>query len=176
MPKLDIQTIQLALVAAVALLMLFQMIVLLAVFFVIRKAVRSIRADIENLRSSVAPLINNTRDLITRLTPRIEETAGDLAVFARHLRTQVADVQSAADEIVERVKRQASRIDTMLSNVLDAVERASVFMADTVAKPMRQISAVLASAKAVVESLRTMDPAAARSRPNNAPGDDDMFV
>jgi uncharacterized protein YoxC len=176
MPKLDNQTIQLALVAAVALLMLFQMIVLLAVFFVIRKAVRSIRADIENLRSSVAPLINNTRDLITRLTPRIEETAGDLAVLARNLRTQVADVQSAADEIVERVKRQASRIDTMLSNVLDAVERASVFMADTVAKPMRQLSAILASAKAVVESLRTVDPAAARSRPNHAPGDDDMFV
>ena len=89
---------------------------------------------------------------------------------------QAADVQSAANEIIERVRRQASRLDTMLSNVLDAVERASVFMADTVAKPMRQLSAILASAKAVVESLRTVDPAAARSQSNRAPGDNDMFV
>jgi uncharacterized protein YoxC len=176
MPNLNNQTIQLALVAAVALLMLFQMIVLLAVFFVIRKAARSIREDIEKLRSSVAPIIYNTRELLTRLTPKIEETTSDLAALTRSLRMQAADVQSAADEIVDRVRRQASRLDTMLSNVLDAVERASVFMADTVAKPMRQLSAILASAKAVIESLRTVDPAAARSRPNHAPGDEDRFV
>ncbi len=176
MPNSDIQTIQLALVAAVALLMLVQMIVLLAVFLVIRKAARSMREDLEDLRSSVAPIIYNTRDLLTRLTPKFEETTSDLAVLTHNLRMQAADVQSAANEIVDRVRRQASRLDTMLSNVLDAVERASVFMADTVAKPMRQLSAILASAKAVVESLRTVDPAAARSQSNRAPGDKDMFV
>ena len=164
MPNSDTQTIQLALVAAVALLMLVQMIVLLAVFLVIRKAARSMREDLEDLRSSIAPIIYNTRDLLTRLTPKIEETTSDLAALTHSLRTQAADVQSAANEIVDRVRRQAGRLDTMLSNVLDAVERAGVFMADTVAKPMRQLSAILASVKAVVESLRTVDPAAARSQ------------
>jgi methyl-accepting chemotaxis protein len=176
MQNLDNQTIQLVLVAVVVLVMLVQTVVLLAVFFVIRKAARSMREDLEDLRSSVAPIIYNTRDLLTRLTPKIEETTSDLAVLAHSLRTQAADVQSAADEIVERVRRQAGRLDTMLSNVLDAVERASVFMADAVAKPMRQLSAILASAKAVVESLRTADPAAARSRSSRVPGDNDMFV
>ena len=176
MQNLDNQTIQLVLVAVVVLVMLVQTIMLLAVFFVIRKAVRSMREDLEDLRSSVAPIIYNTRELLTRLTPKIEETTSDLAVLAHSLRMQAADVRSAADEIIERVRRQASRLDTMLSNVLDAVERASVFMADAVAKPMRQISAILASAKAVVESLRTVDPAAARSQSSRAPGDNDMFV
>ena len=176
MPILDNQTIQLALVAAVALAMLLQAIVLLAVFIVIRKAARSIREDLEDLRSSIAPIIYNTRELLTRLTPKIEGTTADLAVLTHSLRMQAADVQSAADEIIERLRRQASRIDTMLSNVLDGVERAGVFMADTVAKPMRQLSAILASVKAVIESLRTVDPAAARSRSNHAPGDNDMFV
>jgi methyl-accepting chemotaxis protein len=110
------------------------------------------------------------------MTPKIEETTGDLAALAHTLRTQAADVQSAANEIVDRVRRQAGRLDTMLSNVLDAVERASVFMADTVAKPMRQLSAVLASVKAVVESLRTVDPAAPRSQSSRAHSDNDMFV
>jgi methyl-accepting chemotaxis protein len=176
MPNLDNQTIQLALVAAIALLMLFQTAVILALFLVTRKAVRSMREDLEDLRSSLAPIIYNTRDLLTRLIPKIEETTGDLAVLTHSLREQAADVQSTANEIIERVRRQASRLDTMLTNVLDAVERASAFMADTVAKPMHQLSAILASAKAVIESLRTVDPAAAHSRPNHAPGDDEMFV
>ncbi len=175
MPNLDTQTVQLVLVIAVALAMLLQAIALLAVFFVIRKAARSMREDLEDLRSSIAPIIYNTRDLLTRLTPKIEETTSDLAALTHSLRTQAADVQSAANEIVDRVRRQAGRIDTILSNVLDAVERAGVFMADTVAKPMRQLSAVLASVKAVVESLRTADTAA-RSQSSRANGDNDMFV
>jgi methyl-accepting chemotaxis protein len=164
------------LVAAVALLMLFQMIVLLALFFVIRKAARSIREDVKDLRSSVAPMIDNTRELITRLAPKIEQTTSDLAVLSRSLRMQAADVQSAANEIVDRVRHQASRLDTMMSNVLDAVDRASIFVSDTVAKPMRQLSAILASAKAVIEALRTAEPAVASSRPNHAPGNEDPFV
>jgi hypothetical protein len=176
MANLDNQTIQLALVVAIALAIVLQAIVLLALFLVIRKAARSIREDLEDLRSSIAPIIYNTRDLLTRLTPKIEETTSDLAVLTHNLRMQLVDVQTAADEIVERVRRQASRLDTMLSNLLDAVERASAFMADAVAKPMRQISAILASAKAVIESLRTADPAAVRAQANRANGDNDMFV
>lgn len=175
MPHLDNQTIQLALVAAVALAMLIQAIVLLAALVALRKLAKSIREEIEDLRSSVMPVIENTRDLFARLAPKIEETTSDLAVLTRALRDQTADVQAAADEIIARARRQASRIDTMLSSVLDAVDRAGVFMADTVAKPMRQLSAFLASAKAVVESLRTTE-GAQRADANRASGDNDLFV
>lgn len=176
MLNFDNQTFQIILVAAVALIALLQVIVLLALLTVIIKTARAVRKDLEDLRSSLAPIIYNTRDLLTRLTPKIEETTRDVAVLIHSLRTQAADVQSAADEIIGRVRHQAGRVDTMLSSVFDAVERASAFMADTVAKPVRQISAILASAKAVVESLRTVDPAAARSRSNQAHGDNDLFV
>ena len=67
-----------------------------------------------------------------------------------------------------RVRRQASRLDTLMTNVLDTVDRASNFMADAVAKPMRQFSAILASVKAAIESLRTYG-ACAPLRPVSAP-------
>jgi methyl-accepting chemotaxis protein len=175
MPKLDTPTIQLALVAMVALAMVIQAIVLLAALSALRKLAKSIREEIEDLRSTVMPVIENTRDLIARIAPKIEATTSDLAVLTRALRDQTADVQVAADEIVARVRRQASRIDTMLSSVLDAVDRANAFMADTVAKPMRQLSAFLASAKAVVESLRSTE-GASRADANRASGDNDLFV
>ncbi len=121
------------------------------------------------------PVIENTRDLLTRLTPKIEQTTADLAVLTHALRDQTADVQAAADEIIARAQLQARRLDSMLSNVLDTVDRAGSFMADTVTKPMRQLSAFLASAKAVIESLRRRKARRAREA-NRASGDNDMFV
>ena len=175
MPNLDNQTIQLALVAAVALAMLIQAIVLLAALIALRKLAKSIRQEMDDLRSSVMPLIENTRILFARVAPKIEQTTSDLAVLTRALRDQAADVQAAADEIIGRAQRQARRVDSMLSNVLDAVDRAGSFMADTVAKPMRQLSAFLASAKAVIESLRSTQ-GASRAEANRASGDNDLFV
>jgi len=175
MPKLDNQTIQLALFALIALAMLTQAIVLLVAFVSMRKAAKGIREQIDDLRFSILPVIENARDLFTRLAPKVEQTTDDLAALTRALRVQTADVQSAATEIVARARRQASRLDTMLSNVLDAIDRANAFMTDAIAKPVRQFSAVLASAKAVVESLRNSEPAS-RAKSNHAPGDNDMFV
>lgn len=175
MIKLDTQTLQLALVAMVALAMLLQAIVLLAVFIVIRKAVRAMRQDLENLRSSVMPIVDNTNELFRRVAPKVETTAEDLAAMTHSLRAQIADVQSAAAEIIARVRHEANRFDSMLSNLLDVVDRAGAFMTDTVAKPMRQLSGLLAAVKAVVESLRAAEHASP-SQPNRAQDDGDMFV
>ena len=175
MPNLDNRTIELALIVVVSLAMLIQAIMLVAAFIALRKLAKSIREEIEDLRSSAMPIIDQTRDLVTRIAPKIQETTADLAVLTRALRDQTADVQAAADEIIARARRQASRVDTMLTNVLDAVDRAGAFMAETVAKPMRQLSAFLASAKAVVESLRNAE-VAPRAEAPRTPGDNDLFV
>jgi ABC-type transporter Mla subunit MlaD len=175
MPNLDNQTIQLALVAAVALAMLIQAIVLLAALIALRKLAKSIRQEMEDLRSAIMPVIENTRILFARVAPKIEQTTSDLAVLTRALRDQAADVQAAADEIIGRAQLQARRVDAMLSSLLDAVDRAGSLMADTVTKPMRQLSAFLASAKAVIESLRSTE-GATRAGANRASGDNDLFV
>ena len=175
MPNLDNQTIQLAIVALVALSMLLQSVVLLAIFVILRKATRSMRDDIEDLRSSVLPVIDNVNELLARSAPKIEAAASDLAVLARNLREQTADVQTAATEILERVRRQSARVDSSLSSVFDSIDRAAGFMSGAISKPMRQLSGVLASIKAVVESLRsdTHGPHVPGAPPR---GDNDMFV
>jgi hypothetical protein len=175
MAKIDNQTVQLVLVALVAAAMLVQAFVLLAAFIAMRKAARSMDEKFEAFRSSVTPLIDNTRSLVTRLTPKIEGTADDLAALTHSLRIQVADVQSAADEIISRARVQATRLDSMFSHVLDTLDRTGHFMSDAVNKPMRQFSAILASVKAVVESLRGGVPEP-RSQASRARGDHDMFV
>jgi uncharacterized protein YoxC len=157
MPTLDSQTIELAFIAIAALALILQTIFLIVLATTISKAARSALEEIENLRSSVMPVIYSTREIITRVSPKIEEAADELAALTHSLRAQTADVQFAANEVIGRVQRITARLDGMASTVLDNVERAAEFMSDTVARPMRQITGVLASVRAIVDALRSVD-------------------
>jgi uncharacterized protein YoxC len=184
MPKIDNQTIMLAIVAVTALAVLLQAIILLAIFLSVRKAARSFKEQVEELRSTVMPVVNNTRDLIARVTPYVESTVYDVATMAHGLREQTEQMETTAKNMLERLRKQSSRVDAMLSSVLDAVDRAGVFLSNTVSKPARQLAGVLASIKAVVESLRASDaafrppppPPPEDFRDMRSPMDEDPFV
>jgi ABC-type transporter Mla subunit MlaD len=171
----DYPTIELILIVAVAVAMLFQSAILMALFVAMRKAIRSSSEQIESLRSSVTPLIENSHSLITRIGPKIEKTADNLAVVTHTLRVQTGDVQTAATEIIARVRTQANRLDALITDLLDGVDRAGGYLSDAVAKPMRQLSAILASIRAAIETLRS-DVPSPHSEPVSTPGDNDLFV
>jgi phage-related protein len=173
MQKLDSQTVQLIIVAAVALTMLLQAIVLLAILNVLRKSAQAIRQDIEELRTTVVPVIENVREFLTHTGPKIESAVVDIAAMSHNLRRQTADVQVAANGILDRLNKQSLRVDSMLTSIFDGVERATGFMSETVSKPMRQVAGLLASAKAIVESLRSDNPQA--HQPSDPHYDDNDF-
>lgn len=184
-------TILLAFVAIAAAALLFQAILLLALFLTMRKATRKLNDQLEDFRSAVTPVIYNTRDLLTRIGPKVEATVdttldlvhrvspkieiavAEMGEIAHGLKAQAAHFQSTAEEIVDSVRAQGRRVDTMLTGVLNTVDRAGGVVADAMRKPMRQIAGITASIRAVVESLRT--PPAAQSR-THATADKDMFI
>ncbi len=178
MPKLDNETILLVVAGVTALAMVVQTILLIAVFAAVRKAANAVREEVEDLRSSVMPLVYNARDLYERLAPKIEAAVGDVAEIAEGLRVQTAQLQTTALETMERLRRQTSRLDHMFTAVLDAVDRAGGFVAEAVSRPVRQMAGVLSSIKAVVESLRTTaaEPRPAHPGSQRPAGDKEMFV
>ena len=158
MQSLNHETIELILIAVTAAAVLLQALVLLAMYVALRKTSRSVLEQIEDFRSSVTPLIDNARGLLERVGPMVEGTAADIADVTHRLRVQAAEVEASAADILERVREQTSRIDEMFSGMLNAVDRAGDYVADTLTRPMRQVAGVLASIKAIVESLRTPIP------------------
>ena len=173
MPKFDQNTLLLAFVGVTAAAIVLQTIILFAVFVAVRKAARQVKDDVEDLRSSLMPVIYNTRDLFARLTPKIESAVDDLAAIASGLRTQTAEVQTSAIEIMGRLRKQSARLDVMFTAVLDAVDRAGGFVAEMVSRPVRQISGLMSSIRAAIESLRTPS---AEPRSTHSAADKDMFV
>ena len=172
---MNLQTTELIIVAAVAFVMLLQAIFMVALFVVVRKTITKLHDELNETRAAVTaviekvqpvveklpgivdkvpPIIENVRVLLAKNTPKIESAVADLVVAAQKLRAETSDIQVAATEIVGRVKRQSARIDGMTTKTLDAVEHAARFVTDTLGKPIRQLGAMLASARAVMDTLR----------------------
>jgi len=160
--------------------LVMQAIILLAIYIGVSKSTKHTKEQIDEVRASVMPVVDqtrevlgHTREVLVRLAPKVESTVTDFSELAKKLRSQAEDVEVAVDQILVRVRNQTSRIDTMFTGTLDAVDKASVFVAETVAKPVRKLSGVLAALKAIVESLRASDPSYQQQNIHN---DKDMFV
>jgi uncharacterized protein YoxC len=180
-------TIELACIGVAALALFVQTVILLALYRGMTKAAQSIKEEIEDLRSSVMPVVDSTRELVgstremldstralaVRVGPKVETAVTDVAELARVLREQAADVEALAGDVLERVRKQTARIDAMVSGTLDSVDKASAFVTEAVARPVRQLSGLLAGVKAIVESLRSTE---AGFREPGVHDDKDMFV
>lgn len=154
----NFQAVLTGLVAVIALAMLLQSIGLLIAVAVMRKATQRAEERFEEIRAAVMPVVERARAVFERMGPNIEKAASELSNLTEEVRSQTADVRSALVEIVGRAKHQAERVDGMVSGVLDGVDRAGTFVTETVQKPVRQITALVASFKAAVEALRASEP------------------
>jgi|ERR1039457_487433 uncharacterized protein YoxC len=153
--------------------LLVQAIVMLAFFLTIRKTVAAVQADVQELRTGIMPVLTKSRELMDQLGPKVDSIATDLAGLARTLREQGAEFQASTNEILGRVNRQAGRLDLMFTNVVDGVEHASNVVVNSVNGPVRQISAMIASAKAFLTVLTT---GKRETRQTRISADQDMFV
>lgn len=160
-------------VALTGVAVLFQAAILLAIFIALRKSVKSVHEKVEDLRATVLPVLNDTREFMGRVGPKIDSVATDMAELMHGLRTQGEELQYSATEILERVRRQTSRMDAMLTGVLNTIDRAGGFVTEAVSVPLRQMSAIAASAKAIFGALRNRTPVAAQT---HSAADKDMFV
>ncbi|MGC1424116.1 MAG: hypothetical protein WA354_10490 [Terracidiphilus sp.] len=160
-------------VGLTAFALLAQAIVMLAAFLMIRKKVSSLQSDVQELRTTAMPILTKSRETLEKVAPKLESVSADMAEIAQMLKKQSAEFQVVAGDILQRVHRQTSRVDTMFTQVVDGVERASNVVAHSVIKPARQVNAVLAGAKAFLNVLTT---GRRNERPADVVADQDMFV
>jgi uncharacterized protein YoxC len=173
MPNVNHETLKLVFVALTGLAVLLQALILLAIFIALRKTAQQVHEQVEDLRSTITPILTESREFLARVGPKLDSVAGDLAELAHGLRAQSVELQATTTEMLDRVRRQSSRVDAMFTSVLDTVDRASGVVSQKVRIPMRQLSAIAASIKAVVSTLRNGTPSPAQT---HSPADKDMFV
>ena len=178
------ETILIALVVAIGVLVLVQVVVMFAMFLAVRKGMQAASEHADEMKAKVNPVLDQSKELletarrlITRIEPKLETAASDLADITRTVSDEAKKMQASADEITERVRRQAARMDGMTTNALDNVDRAGRLLSTAVTTPLRQVSGVMAAAKAILDVLRT--PTAPRrhaARETQARQDEGQFI
>jgi methyl-accepting chemotaxis protein len=160
-------------VGITAFALLVQAIVMLVAFLALRKTVKSLQLDVQELRTSAMPILAKSRDTLEKVAPKLESVATDVAEIAHVLKRQSIEFQAVAGDILERVHRQTSRVDNMFTNMADGVEHASNVVVSSVGKPVRQLSAIMAGAKAF---LNVLTSGRRPSQQADVVADQDMFV
>jgi len=150
-----------------------QAIVMLVACIMMRKAVKAVQVDVQELRTTAMPILAKSRDTLEKVAPKIESVSADVADIASMLKRQTGEFQLVASDILDRVHRQTSRVDNMFTNMADGVEHASNVVVHSVGRPVRQLTAVLAGAKAFLSVLTT---GRRRDQQADVVADQDMFV
>lgn len=169
----DHETLLIIFVALTGVAVLLQALILLGMLLAMLRAIKFGQEKAEELRSMTLPMLTEAREFMSRVGPKVDSVATDVAELVHRVREEGAEMQLSANEILERVRRQTTRIDSMLTGVLDTVDRASGAVSHVVSVPLRQVSAFAAAAKAVFGALRNGSPAPART---HSAADKDMFV
>lgn len=160
-------------VGLTAFALLVQAIVMLAAFLTIRKKVASLQTDVHELHTKALPIIEKSRDTLERLSPKIDSVTTDITEVVRSLREQTYQFQAVAGDVLDRVHRQTSRVDHMFTGMVDGVEHAGNVVAGSVIKPVRQVNAILAGARAFLSVLAS---GRRSGEPSEVTSDQDMFV
>ena len=95
--------------------LLVQAIVMVAALVTVRKTVRALHEDVQELKTTAMPILAKSRETLDRVAPRIDSISKDMAVLAHTLREQGVELQATASEVLERVQRQTSRVDSMVT-------------------------------------------------------------
>ena len=192
MANSNLETLLIVFIAITGLSVLLQACVLLGMYLTMREAVTVAKEQADEYREKITPVLESSKkligtanelvvaskDLVAAIEPQLRIAATELAEMTISAREQADRLQITAEEVSEGVRRQAARVDGMTTSVLNRVDRFGNFLADAINVPIRQVSGVVAAAKAIVDTLRAPAPPRTHRAPGGARAEDekDLFV
>src|SRR5665213_529084 len=135
----------------VTLAVVLQVIVLLALLFAAKAAQRKAIEQVEQLRDDIRPFLETAGDVMDRvkdMTPRIRAITVNVHTASERLRDQVGHIDAVVGDVTGKTRRQVSRIDTMITDTLDAIANGTRVIQDNVMAPLRQIGGWMSAIRA----------------------------
>jgi hypothetical protein len=158
-------------IAAIAIVV--QMVILAAMFVVMRKTAMRFTEMAAQFQARVDPILLRTSRILEDSEERIASIISDAAEISRLARTQTQRVDRVFSDAVERLRVQVVRADHILTGTLEVIEEAGSKVRSTVWEPVRQVSAVLKGLKAGLDMIRGRER---RTASETAPQDEELFI
>lgn len=135
--------VQNAFVIVASLAIFFQAVMLIALFFSLRKTTQKMERLADQVETKAIPLLDSAKTLIDETGPRIKEISENMQEITTTVRGQVKRVDAVLDEVVDRTRLQIIRVDDMVSRTMDKVEETGEAMSRSVSMPIRHLSGLV---------------------------------
>jgi methyl-accepting chemotaxis protein len=143
--------------ATVALLvcLLIQAFVFLGLFLAARTALAKAETLATNASSKALPILEQIRFILEDLAPKIRAITANAVEISATARDQAKHVNSTVDDVVEKTRGQAARVDEMVTAALTGVAHAASTLQEGVRKPARRVSSMVEELRHKVEDVRS---------------------
>jgi hypothetical protein len=146
-----------SIVAAVALVV--QVVILIALFFELRRTTDNINKLMTDLHTRIGPIITRTQILLEDTQPKISTMVSDAAHIVYLARGQAQKVDRVMTDAADRLRGQLVHADRILTGTLEAVEDAGAKFRHNFWKPVQKASALVQGIKVGLDLLRSRRPA-----------------
>ena len=153
-------------VAAAALVV--QIFLLAGLYYSAREA----RRRVSSFADRWEPVADSTWRTVEETRHQVKEISAKVQDIADSTRVQVARVDDLLTEVNARARTQMERLDKTLAVALDRVDETTAQLQHTILTPVREINAVAAGVRAVVEHLARRR----RSTVEQATQDEALFI
>jgi uncharacterized protein YoxC len=160
-----LDTILIVMVAVYGVSVLLHISVLAGLAIGMNKAIKQAKQYADQMEAKVQPVLTSaletlqqTKALVSRLEPKLDAAATDMSAITRIAREETTRLRASADEITDRVRRQAEHAERITNDALNGVERVGNFLNSAVNTPVRQASGFIAAARAIIDTLRRPVP------------------
>ena len=140
----------LILVAVAVVMQAAAMVGIMVAMFKIRAQIEGVRADVKQrldpLTQSTLEIVNNSREPLRTITT-------NLADISRMLRDRTSHVDALAADLVDKSRLQIIRVDQMVSDLVERVEKTADAVQRGVLGPLQEASAVIKGVRSGLEFL-----------------------
>jgi hypothetical protein len=172
-----VETWLIVFIGIVAIAVLLQATVLLALFITVRRTAQRVEQLSNELHERALPLLSKVTLLIEDVQPRISGMFSDAAEISTLARVQVQRVDRVLAEAAERLRMQLVHADQILTGALDSVEDTSAQIRRSIVTPLQSVIAVVRGVQTGIEFYRS--GGARRSSPAEAANetqDETLFI
>jgi hypothetical protein len=144
-----------AFVVIAGIAILIQSIMLVAMFFELKNALRQMTTIANEFQNRMGPILLRTTRILDDSEGKIQSIMSDASEITRVARSQAQKVDRVFTDALERLRTQIIRADQILTGTLEVIEETGSKFKTNVWKPVQQASAIIKGIKTGIEVLRS---------------------
>jgi hypothetical protein len=140
-------------VGIVALAVLAQAIILMAMAVGLAKTQKRIMAIVEEAHGKAMPLVDSVQAVVRDNSPKVKVITENLVETSHIVRSKAQEFDTTLSDVNQRAGKQVERVDGMVTSVLDTTSTISSSVQQAIRTPVREINGIVNGFKAGLDVL-----------------------